>query len=329
MSQHNSPSSTPPSSHQSSESIDHLRSQEDSTDADALFDRWVQHDEESDDFDFDSSRRFSTGRSPLVLVAIIGLSLFLMVSTWPAMEALIEIDDYEECGTVYGRLEKQITGQAVHPFTHLKRCELSGMVQNLSLFAIGHRHDPDQTDPYLKNEGMNYVAKLNGDQVYAILPAHAKWVESHRLDQGSLFGLEFKTKGLMIQPKLEGTYQKLEKAIRLKMGVNDDQEIWFFDVSYSPWDHKLPLATFVLSPLIALSALWALVSLNRRKRLIAEFENEKGPLYEAFLARINIDEQEVIKGDASDFPSFEDDFDPHNDDLDWDQINAPTPDEVE
>ena len=80
--------------------------------------------------------------------------------------------------------------------------------------------------------------------------------------------------------------------------------------------------------MIALSALWALLSLQRRKRLIDQFEKEQGPLYDAFLARLKAEEQEAVKGDVDDFPSFGEDFDPHNDDLDWDQINAPTPDET-
>ena len=290
-----------------------------SSSTDALFENWIQQ-EENEEEDFLPSRRFSTGRSPLVLWAVFGLSLFLAYSTWPAMEALIEINEYEECGTVYGRLEKKRQGQKVHPFTHLTRCELSGMVQNLSLFAIGNRRDPENKDPYLRNLGMNYVAKLNGDQVYAILPAHQKWVEAYRKEKGSLFGLEFKTKGLMIQPKQEPTYQKLEKTIRLKMGVDDTQELWFFDVSYSPWDHKIPLITFGLSPLIALASLWALWSLRRRKMLLEQLENEEGELYEAFLARLQQEEAEdAILGKAEDFP----DFDPQDDDLDWDQINAP------
>jgi len=117
-----------------------------------------------------------------------------------------------------------------------------------------------------KNRGVSYVTKLNGDMVFAILPAHQPWVEGYRLKEGSLVGLEFKAKGLMSQPDQEPVYQRLAEQVRVHFQVRREAPIWIFDVTYDPWDHKMPLFTFALSPLLALLSLYGLIRAYRRQR---------------------------------------------------------------
>ena len=93
---------------------------------------------------------------------------------------------------------------------------------------------------------------------------------------GSLFGLEIDETGLMIDPSIATSYRHLERELRINLGVTPKEKLWFFDVTYSPWDHKMPLATALLTPLIALLALLALKKeLLRRKNEQKQSESEQ------------------------------------------------------
>ena len=222
-------------------------------DPNELFAAWAEEDQA---YTAPKPRRKSVADYPAFLWLILGFSCFLTWQTWPAMQAVIEEDQFRDCGKVIQRVNNQFKKD--HPFKHQEQCLLEGFVQHLNSFVIGYQENSKHEDPFEKNRGLSYVVKLAGDNVFAILPAHKPWVESHRVNQGSLVGLEVKAKGLMIQPKIAKTYQYLEKELRGLFFIKPQQEMWFFDLTYSPWDYKMPLATFVLSPLIALLAIWGL-----------------------------------------------------------------------
>ena len=51
--------------------------------------------------------RFSIGRHPLALVAIAIVSIFLAIYTFPALDAVLDEDEYEECGNLLDRKLRQ------------------------------------------------------------------------------------------------------------------------------------------------------------------------------------------------------------------------------
>lgn len=226
-------------------------------DPDELFAMWAEQDRLEAE-EQAHSERFSMGRHPLLLALVFVLSCSLTYRSWPAVEALISFDEVGDCGRVIDRPLMEARGESPVPFQHLKRCELEGVVQQLTLIPIGFYEDESNADMFAKNKGVSYVVKLSGGDVFAILPAHEPWVEGHRLKEGSLFGLEFKAAGLMIQPAEEPVYQRLAARVKEHFQVKPSAPVWIFDVSYSPWDHKTPLVTFALSPLLALLALFGL-----------------------------------------------------------------------
>jgi len=234
-------------------------------DPDELFEQWAAQDRE-DAEERAREERFSIGRHPLLLLLVFGMSCSLAYRSYPAFEGLLRADTHSDCGSVIDRALARGRGETPVAFEHLQRCELEGVVQQMSLFAIGYHELPDSQDMFEKNRGVSYVTKLNGDMVFAILPAHQPWVEGYRLKEGSLVGLEFKAKGLMIQPDQEPVYQRLAEQVRVHFQVRREAPIWIFDVTYDPWDHKMPLFTFALSPLLALLSLYGLIRAYRRQR---------------------------------------------------------------
>jgi uncharacterized protein YbaP (TraB family) len=229
--------------------------------ADELFEQWARQD---------APRPMRPARHPALLAFVFAMSCFLSYKTWPAMEALIQSNDLTDCGAPLDRALARKRGEPVRPFQHLERCELEGVVQHMSLFAIGHQESPDAPTEQERMRGVSFVTKLSGDNIFVILPAQEEWVHAYRLKNGSLFGLEFKARGLMVQPREEPLYQRLAEQVRHNFYVPENEELWLFDVSYSPWDHKMPLLTFTLSPLIALISLFGLRrSLAQRALLTA------------------------------------------------------------
>lgn len=232
-------------------------------DPDELFEQWAIQDREVIE---QQTTRFSIGRHPVLLLLVFGMSCSLAYRSYPAFENVLRSDEYRDCGRVIDRALLRGKGKMAQPFEHLQRCELEGVVQQMSLFAIGYYEQPDSKDLFEKNKGVSYVTKLNGDKVFAILPAHQPWVEGFRLKEGSLVGLEFKTVGLMIQPDREPVYQRLAEQIRVHFQIKRDDPIWIFDVTYDPWDHKMPLLTFALSPILALLSLFGLIRMIKKRR---------------------------------------------------------------
>ena len=246
-------------------------------DPEALFEQWSKEEALlQDQAQSHQEERFSIGRQPLALVAISIISIFLAIYTFPALDAVLHEGEHEECGNLLDRKLQQNRGQTVKTFQHQQNCHLTAMVGTPNIFAIGAQEDPKNKDEFERNRGVSYVVKLNGDQVYAILPAHPRKIEGYRLRHGSLFGLEIDETGLMIDPSIATSYRHLERELRINLGVAPSKKLWFFDVTYSPWDHKMPLATALLTPLIALLALLALrKELSRRKTEQTESKSEQ------------------------------------------------------
>ena len=228
--------------------------------ADELFEQWAQQD---------SPRLEAQARHPVLLALVFCISCLLTYKTWPAMEALISASEVSDCGAPLDRALARARGEQVRPFKHLERCELEGVVQHMSLFAIGAQESPDAPTEQERMRGVSFVTKLSGENVFVILPAQEEWVHAYRLKNGSLFGLEFKARGLMVHPSEEPVYQRLADQVRHNFYVSEGEDLWIFDVAYSPWDHKMPLLTFALSPLIALISLFGLRRSLTQRALLA------------------------------------------------------------
>ena len=115
-------------------------------------------------------------------------------------------------------------------------------------------------------------------------------------------GLEVKAKGLMIQPKKARTYQYLEKELRALFFIKPQQDIWFFDLTYSPWDYKMQLATFVLSPLIALLVLLGIRRAKKRQQMEQEITFASEVDYQNF----NADVEDIQSADLQQWPQDKD-----------------------
>lgn len=254
-------------------------------DPDQLFEQWAREDARAEvQRAQHQNDRFSVGRQPLLLGLIAVVSAVLSFYCFPALDAVIHEGDFDQCGDVLERALSQSKGEAIRPFYHQQTCRLSGMVGTTNLFAIGFQENPESKDEFERNRGISYVVKLNGGQIYAILPAHPPKVEGYRLRNGSLFGLEFTEVGLIIDPTIATSYRHLERELRVNLGIKSSERLWFFDVSYSPWDHKMPLATAVVAPLIALLALLAIYREMRRRQQLKEQEQEENDWLLAFEA---------------------------------------------
>ena len=88
----------------------------------------------------------------------------------------------------------------------------------------------------------------------------------------------------MIDPQIATSYRHLERELRVNLGLSPQKKLWFFDVSYSPWDHKMPLATSVLTPLICLLSLLALRRELKRRRVVQDEEQTEKEWLDAFEA---------------------------------------------
>ena len=183
-------------------------------DPDALFEQWAKEDERNAALQQErAGERFTVGRHPLILAAIFIVSAVLSVFCYPALDAVIHEGEFEDCGDVLNRAINRSKGIEPIPFYHQQSCQLSGMVGTTNLFAIGYQENPEAADEFERNRGISYVVKMNGDQVYAILPAHPPEVEGYRLRNGSLFGLELREVGLMIDPSIATSYRHLEREL--------------------------------------------------------------------------------------------------------------------
>ena len=263
-------------------------------DPDTLFEQWAKEDERNALMQRQrASERFTVGRHPLILGAIFIVSAVLSVFCYPALDAVIHEGEFEDCGDVLNRAINRSKGIEPTPFYHQQSCQLSGMVGTTNLFAIGYQENPEAVDEFERNRGISYVVKMNGDQIYAILPAHPPEVEGYRLRNGSLFGLELREVGLMIDPNIATSYSHLERELRVNLGVKREEKLWFFDVSYSPWDHKMPLATALIAPLIALLSLVAIRRSVLQRRALDKAEkidNEWLSAFEAAAAQAGLEE---------------------------------------
>ena len=119
------------------------------------------------------------------------------------------------------------------------------------------------------------------------MPAHYPEVETYYRMRGDLAGLELTgdnqlNHGLIVDPEQEPAYQALEREIRRNLGVTIDVKVWFFDVTYDPWDHKMPIVMSLLGPLIVFLALIALKNEFRRRRRLKQEEADDAAWIAAF-----------------------------------------------
>ena len=274
-----------------------------------LFEQWSR--EEQLDVSVESGgggRRFSVGRSPLMLGLVIALSLTLSALSFPALESLLKRDQVEDCGDV----SKRRGAQDARPFEHLERCQLTAFVGTSDLFSIGRPETPDDPDILKRKAGVSYVVKLSGDQVYAILPADHPAIDAYYSTQGDLagFGIDERyqlNQGLMIDPELEGAYQALEREIRTRLGVSLERKVWFFDVTYDPWDHKMPIIISLVGPLIALLALISLRNELRLRRQAAQDEADDEAWISEFDQALSDYQAQLAGAESGSAHEFEDD----------------------
>ena len=85
--------------------------------AEELFEQWSRQDQLEIQEGVQSARRFSVGRSPLLLVVVIAFATMLSVSSYPALEALIQRDHFDECGDLASQSQLKsgsIGSNAIH-----------------------------------------------------------------------------------------------------------------------------------------------------------------------------------------------------------------------
>ncbi len=243
----------------------------DKIDSDDLFKKWAESDQEFEFEDQAPKKRLSFANSPIALILIILLSAYLCYGSYPAFKAVLEKDQYDDCGDVTLRPDqREKNPSAMVQFRHKQKCILKGVAQSLNVYEVGKAENPESKDPFEVKKGLSYVLKLVGDKVFAIVPAHEQWVEGYKIKTESLAGLEINGKGIMVSPKLDRTYAKLGDQLRLSFQIPDEEEIFFFDMGYDPMDQKLPLFTFFFSPIVMLIALIAL----RKLLLIKKVEKQ-------------------------------------------------------
>jgi uncharacterized protein YbaP (TraB family) len=260
---------------------DQSQTLDDAIDSDALFQKWAAedalHSRQNSDQNNDSMtiapKRFSVANQPLALIIVIVVSIYLSIQSFPAFKAVLEADQYEECGDVSFRPEiKDTRPNELIQWRHQQKCKLKGVAQGMNLYAVGRPENPESKDPFESKKGLHYVVKLVGDRVFAILPAHEVWVEGFRLKTDSLLGLEIDQKGIMVSPKQDRMYEKLGQQLRESFQIPENEEIFFFDTAYNPWQNKLLIFTFIFSPFIIILALIALFRVLKTKKLERELE---------------------------------------------------------
>ena len=97
----------------------------------------------------------------------------------------------------------------------------------------------------------------------------------------------------MIDPAIATSYRHLERELRVNLGIKAEEKLWFFDVTYSPWDHKMPLITAIIAPFIALLSLVAIRRTMTQQRAIdeaAQLDQEWLSAFEAAAAEANLEE---------------------------------------
>ena len=99
-------------------------------DPETLFEQWSKEDAWAREQLVNDDERFSVGRHPLILVIVTIVSGILAFHTFPALDAVIHEDDFEECGNVLERGLSKAKGQENQKRPH-KEESTSHLVEGL------------------------------------------------------------------------------------------------------------------------------------------------------------------------------------------------------
>lgn len=202
-------------------------------------------------------------RHPLLLLAVLGLAIFLLVRSWPWVAPMFA--EPAECGDIGKRPEqRRADPAAVPPLPTDAWCHLTGVSQSRGNLATGEARE-DTDDPYEKQAGRKIYVKLFGDRVFAVLPA-SKPVIDYRLRQLGLVGYEVDTVGRIFDPDAIDGYGETAKTLRLKFSIPSGEPIRVFDTTDDPADRWPYLVVAIVLALTALLALYGLIRLLLQRR---------------------------------------------------------------
>jgi len=198
-----------------------------------------------------------TMRNPVMLLAVLGVAIFLFVESWPRTAYMFA--EPAACGDISQRPhQRQSAPESLPELPTDGLCRLSGVSQSRGNLATGTARD-DTEDPYEKNAGRKLYVKLFGDRIFAVLPADRD-VIGYRLRNDGLVGYEVDAVGRMFDPDTVEGYADTARTLRLKFSVGSDQPIRIFDATDDPAD-RWPYA--IISVVLLLTALLAAFGLLR------------------------------------------------------------------
>ena len=204
-----------------------------------------------------------TMRHPLLLVVILGVSVFLTVKTYP--RAAFYFAEPGDCGLLAERPIKKAKGEAVPEFHDGQYCVLEGSVQSHGLplsTTMENGESPHKEgieSDRARLEGVRYYVQLNGENVFAIIPADGERVHRHLNFRGNLVGFTFQEPGKFTRLKDHPTLKATEDKLRLKFSIPDAQDVWLFDVATRPEDRFSDVLTTSATSFTAFLALFGLV----------------------------------------------------------------------
>ena len=210
-----------------------------------------------------------TMHHPLLLLLVLGGSLFLGWKTYP--KAAFYFAEPGECGVLAERPIKRAQGETVPDFQDGQYCVLEGSVQSLTALTTP-KEDGSQPykdgieEPREQLVGVRYYVRLNGENVFAIIPADGERVHRHRNFRGSLVGFTFQAPGRFTRTKDHPELKKTEETLRLKYSIPDSEEIWLFDVATRPEDQFSDVLVTSAMGFTALLALFGLIRTIARHR---------------------------------------------------------------
>ncbi len=216
-----------------------------------------------------------TMRNPLLLLAVLGVAIFLFVESWPRTAYMFA--EPVQCGDIGQRPHlRQSDPDALPELPTDGLCRLQGVSQSRGNLATGAPRE-DTEDPYEKNAGRKLYVKLFGDRVFAVLPAD-RAVIGYRLRHDGLVGYEIDTVGRMFDPDAIEGYGDTARTLRLKFSVGSDQPIRIFDATDDPadrWPYAIISAVLLLTALLAAFGLLR-IALGARRRSEGRPEAQPG-----------------------------------------------------
>lgn len=202
-----------------------------------------------------------TMRNPILLVAVLVGSIFMIFKYWPRVDYMIAARTPADCGKIHERPHMKAAGETPPPLTHDTYCTAQGLVQNFTILATGEAQA--HTDPARRNEGRKYYVKLDGAKVFTVLAADRDDVVKHRARRGSLLGFEVKEPGRMIDPDVDPLYKETGRKLRLHFSVPEGEPVRIFDTTDTPNDRWPAAVGIIFLGLTALLALFGLIRIGR------------------------------------------------------------------